>query len=386
MSHVHLSDFEMIRPPYELEQEKGLEWIAKAHAKAEASIKNWEENSAIALEFYEDIKQRLFRLGMGPEKVQKRGSQTEDFFHKEWEKMDIYNLNASPEGLSLKERTLFYEKAVDEVFERLYPEQTELPCHLIHVSCTGYVSPSGAQKIVAKRRCSAKTTVTHAYHMGCYAYLPALRTASGFLSSSYLSSSEVDIVHSELCSLHMNPSLHETSQLIVQSLFGDGFIKYRVSKKPNGNKPCLTLLSLHEELIPDSTKTMTWKCEHWGFRMELAKELPFLIREACVPFLSTLIQKAGLEDKKVKENAFFAIHPGGPKIIQQIAELLYLNEEQYQHSKVVLRDYGNMSSATLPHVWQKLLNDSKIPNGAYIVTLAYGPGLCFSGALFQKGS
>ena len=81
-------------------------------------------------------------------------------------------------------------------------------------------------------------------------------------------------------------------------------------------------------------------------------------------------------------SALFAVHPGGPKIIEQVADRLGLRDEQVAHSRAVLLARGNMSSATLPHVWADLLADRAVPDGQRVVTLAFGPGLTLAGGVF----
>ena len=70
-----------------------------------------------------------------------------------------------------------------------------------------------------------------------------------------------------------------------------------------------------------------------------------------------------------------AVHPGGPKIIDAVRELLELRESQVSHSRAVLYEHGNMSSATVPHIWQKILQDESIMNETPVLSLAFGPGL-----------
>ena len=82
--------------------------------------------------------------------------------------------------------------------------------------------------------------------------------------------------------------------------------------------------------------------------------------------------------------ALFAIHPGGPRIIDELAELLALRPRQVEASNAVLRDHGNMSSATLPHVWKAILEDAEVPAGTWVVALAFGPGLTIAGAILRK--
>jgi predicted naringenin-chalcone synthase len=203
--------------------------------------------------------------------------------------------------------------------------------------------------------------------------------ARGFLC--FEDKKQVDIVHSEVCSLHINPSLHATDQLVTQSLFADGFIKY--SAVPTTTSPHFKILGILEEIIPNSTEAMTWDVVDWGHQMTLAKEVPVLIRRHLPQSLERLCQKTHLS-KNILKQALFAIHPGGPRILLQMQELLQLSDTQMTYSFEILKSYGNMSSATLPHIWQAVLNDPNIPSGVPIVSLAFGPGLSISGSIMEK--
>lgn len=374
-----LSDFIHIRPHHDMEQETILDWIAEVHARAE----HHSENQEIAA-FRQELRDKFMQLGVGKERIARRGIHISDPFQGDWEKMEIYPIAETPHGKGFTERSHFFDREVTRIFERFYPEGQQLPAHLVHVTCTGYVAPSPAQKLVALRKAGMQTTVTHAYHMGCYGSIPAIRMASGFASlPSSHSSHSVDIVHTEISSLHMHPLKHSTEQLIIQSLFGDGFIKYSLNIKPRG--PHLKILGLLEETIPDSAHCMTWRCEDKGLSMTLSKEVPARIARAIDGYLDRLCRNAGLQTQDVLKGAFFAIHPGGPKIVQQIKEILELQPFQVEHSLDVLKNFGNMSSATLPHIWEKMIADPRVPKKGQIISLAFGPGLCISGGLFEKG-
>ena len=158
-----LSDFEIIRPPYETSQEKTLDWLIDAHTESERQ----KGHPDLAL-FRKELSEKLWHIGCKPEWIAKRGHITPDYLHKNWEEMEIFRLTQFPEGMNLSFRSQHFEKHVDQIFETYYGEKSSPPDDLIHVSCTGYVSPSGAQKIASKRNWGLKTTVTHAYHMGCY--------------------------------------------------------------------------------------------------------------------------------------------------------------------------------------------------------------------------
>lgn len=355
---MFISDFEIVRPRFESNQQQTLDWLIDAHTKAERRES-----------YRSEIEERLLQVACKPDRIGKRGHVLSDFLHTEWEKMEIYSLEESPQGKDLSTRMKRFQEEVDPIFERYYPETAVAPDDLIHVSCTGYVSPSGAQKLVSRR--GWNTTVTHAYHMGCYGALPALRMGSGFLKSG---SRQVDIVHTELCSLHSNPKNHASDQLVSQSLFADGFIKYSIKKE--FQNPALKIEKIQEEIIPDSRGAMTWNIGEWGFQMSLAKEIPVRIARHLKGYLERL--------GEIPSNALFAIHPGGPKILTQIQDLLGLREEQLAFSFAILKEYGNMSSATLPHIWERILNDPTVPHATSIVSLAFGPGLTIAGAKLEK--
>lgn len=367
----------MQRPKKEVPQEVLLEWIANAHAGAEASRLGVGLDDPDIQSFHQKIHDKFYALGVGEDKIQTRGAALSDYFSDERE---IYNFEENPSGRLLGDRMKCYDRIISDVFRRFYPEDHHLPSpHLIHVSCTGYVSPSPAQRIVSERRWGQHTRVTHAYHMGCYASIPAVQIALGNFHANQEPS---DIVHTEFSGLHLNPSLHTTEQLVIESLFADGFIRYSLGSDKEKGFEIVTVL---EEIIPDTEPHMRWRCAEWGFEMTIAKEVPVMIARHLPGYLERLAKKAGIALNDLAK-ARYAIHPGGPKIIHQIAKKLALEPWQFCHSQKILASCGNMSSATLPHVWNEILEDGEVRPGELIVSLAFGPGLTFAGALFEKRS
>ncbi len=325
-----LAHFSHIRPANIYSQETILEFLAVCHAKAGAD--------------YSEIKGRLVKMGIGSNKIATRGTHL--------------TLDQLAGLEQMGSRMKAFDEGASGVFEQFY-ENAPLPAHIVHVSCTGYISPSPAQKIVSKRR--SDTSVTNAYHMGCYGSIPAIRMLRG---------QSGDIVHTELCTIHLNPNFHRSEQLVVQTLFADGFIKYSVVKETN--EPHFEVLALEEKILPDSIADMSWRIAEWGMEMTLSKAVPVVIARALPEFIKKLNPKG---------EVFYAIHPGGPKIIEQIRDILKLEDEQIAHSVEVMKTFGNMSSATLPHIWEKMLGE--LPSGSNVISLAFGPGLTLCGALFK---
>jgi predicted naringenin-chalcone synthase len=257
------------------------------------------------------------------------------------------------------------------------------PQELIHVTCTGYVAPSGAQRLVSRKGWGEHTGVTHAYHMGCYAALPAVRLARGQLALRFVSDARIDIVHTELCSLHFDPTAHSPEQIVVQTLFADGYMRFAVRSR-RGDGPALSVLAQREEMVPDSAGAMSWACSDRAMRMSLARDVPERIAGYLPGFLDRLHRDAGLSFASERSTCFFAVHPGGPRILDAIRARLEATESQIAASRRVLFEHGNMSSATLPHVWRDLLEDGDVPLGSVICTVAFGPGLTCAGAVLRK--
>jgi predicted naringenin-chalcone synthase len=381
---ILLHGFQIQPPPHRSGQGAILEWLAAAHARAEQTLRGIED-PAEAEAIARRLRKLVLRFGCSTDRIQYRDAFLDDFTHTDWARMRIFRLDEHPAGLPCGHRSRFFQEVSAQAFERFYADTDEPPDGLIHITCTGYVAPSGAQRLVAARDWGRRTEVLHAYHMGCYAALPAIRLAAGLLERG---KGTVDLVHTELCTLHLDPSQHLPEQLVVQTLFADGVVRYRVARpgpgRPEPAEPALELLAARDEIVPDSGDAMTWMVSDFGMQMTLSRRVPDQIRAALGAFLERLGHQAGLGVARLCDQAVFAIHPGGPRIIDQLAEHLGLAPEQVRASNAILRDHGNMSSATLPHVWRAVLADPAVPDGTPVVALAFGPGLTIAGAVLRK--
>ncbi|MDB6081374.1 MAG: Naringenin-chalcone synthase [Chlamydiia bacterium] len=378
-----ISDFQHVRPQYESSQKDTLEWIIKAHTQAESYLQGDSLSTADKNVFCEKLRERLFHVGCKPGVIQKRGHHTPDFLHENWQDMQVYRLAESVQGIGLQARQKLHAEIADKIFDELYEKEVVPPSNLIHVSCTGYASPSGAQRVVSTKNWGEEVMVTHAYHMGCYAAIPALRMASAYLSQRKdEKDNRSDIVHTELCTLHFNPLQHTSDQLVAQSLFADGFIKYSVVQQ--SIRPSLRILAVYEQILPECLDAMSWLLTDWGFQLLLSKEIPALIAKNVKKFVGILCQQARITEAELIEQGIFAIHPGGPKILEYIQKIFGIKPEQLRHSRSILEQYGNMSSATLPHIWEAICQDEKVAKNTKIISLAFGPGLTIAGALLEK--
>jgi len=372
-------------------QAESIEWLAALHAAAERT--RAADDSFDEAGFRARMGKLLRRYGCSPDKIATRGHSLGET-DPSGRAGGIYDVAQDPAGARSSARTAAYAQIAEAAMGCLYAGDEPPPRDLVHVTCTGYASPSAAQRLVARRGWERTTRVTHAYHMGCYASLPAVRIAAGFLAAAARSLAEgdarrVDIVHNELCTLHVQPADHSPEQLVVQTLFADGHVRYSVRHDSEADAEgaatgaSLAILALREEIVAGSVDSMAWSVSDYGMRMGLSREAPQLIAQAAREFVGALFAEAGADAGDVAR-ATFAIHPGGPKVIDVMQQALELRDEQVAASRAVLLHYGNMSSATLPHIWMTVAGAADVPAGTPVVSLAFGPGLTLSGAFMVK--
>jgi len=381
---TYISRFRSLTPAYLLAQDRTFEWLVAAHTQAESTAAGNQGAQFDETVFRERVGRALCRHGCDSSRIATRGVQLMDCTHTDWTNMSLYRLGQLPQGEAMLTRTRLFAKLARTALDRIYEGDTRPPSDMVHVTCTGYAAPSVAQTLVADRGWGRLTRVTHAYHMGCYASIPALHIASGFVAGGPCNPIQVDVVHTELCSLHLNPAVHTAEQLVIQTLFADGVIRYSVSREPiEAGESRLQVLALAQDTLADSSDAMQWVCADWGLQMTLAREVPTRLTKELGAFVERLCELAGQKQGECVA-AYFAIHPGGPRILDLAQDLLRLRDEQLSHSREVLLQRGNMSSATLPHIWMKLLADRRILDGQTIISLAFGPGLTLCGAVLRK--
>jgi predicted naringenin-chalcone synthase len=108
--------------------------------------------------------------------------------------------------------------------------------------------------------------------------------------------------------------------------------------------------------------------------MGLSPKVPEAVRDHVAPVVDGLLDRNGLTREEVTA---WAIHPGGPAIVDAVGEALGLDDEALEPSRATLREVGNCSSATVLMVLERLR-----PTGP-TVALAFGPGLTLYGALLR---
>jgi len=243
--------------------------------------------------------------------------------------------------------------------------------HLVLASCTGFIAP-GIDQIVAKLLDLPPTIErTLIGFMGCYAAVAALRTARHITRSE--PDARVLVVTVELCTLHLQPE-DELEQILAMLLFGDGAAAAIVSSEPTG----LEITGLFSTTLADSGELIGWTIGDVGFKMTLSGAVPARIAEAASgPDFRARIGDPGAIDS-------WAVHAGGRSVLDAVEQGFDLAPDALEPSRRVLHECGNMSSATLMFVLERILAaGDPIDNG---VAIAFGPGLAAEGFRYRRAT
>lgn len=241
--------------------------------------------------------------------------------------------------------------------------------HLIVVCCTGMYAPGLDIEIIKKFNLSTSVHRTGINFMGCYAAFNAIKVADAFCHQN--ENAKVLVVCTELCSIHFQKKATEDN-LLANALFGDGSAAILIESKSN-EKIKLKPESFHTAVMPTTERDMAWTIGDLGFEMKLSTYVPAIIKNGIADLTNTLLARIS---KRLADIRFFAIHPGGKKILENIEEALEIPHEKNQPAYEVLRNYGNMSSPTILFVLHALWRNIKPEdNNAYILSFAFGPGL-----------
>lgn len=245
--------------------------------------------------------------------------------------------------------------------------------HLITVSCTGLYAPGLDIDLVNHLQLSPDVQRTCINYMGCYAAITALRNANAICKAN--EHAKVLIVCVELCTLHFQKE-NDENNLIANAIFSDGAAAVLIStEKPE--HPHLKMNNFLSRIYPNGHEEMAWNIGNNGFEMKLTTYVPDLIESG--------IEKL-MEDLGAVETDFYAVHPGGKRILDVVEKSLAIEKTTNRYAHHVLKNYGNMSSPTILFVLKEILSELREEDrGKSVGAMAFGPGLTIESALLSVG-
>ncbi len=247
--------------------------------------------------------------------------------------------------------------------------------HLVTVSCTGFHAPGFDLELMRQLPLHPGVARTHIGFMGCHGALNGLRVARAFADAD--PSARVAVCATELCSLHYHFGWNP-QKMIANALFGDGSAAVIGATHHVAPKNTWQVLANGSCVIPNSVDAMSWSLGDHGFEMSLSKQVPNLIREHLRPWLSQWLASQGIA---VEQVASWAIHPGGPRILEAVEDGLGLKPTQTEVAREVFAAYGNMSSPTVLFILERLMQQNA-PTPC--VALGFGPGMAAEAALLGR--
>jgi predicted naringenin-chalcone synthase len=241
--------------------------------------------------------------------------------------------------------------------------------HLIVATCTGFSAPGIDLEIVARCGLDPSVERTLIGFMGCYAAINALKLARHIVRSE--PEARVLVVNIELCTLHLRET-KDLEKLLSFCLWGDGCTAALVTADPVG----LRLDSFKALLAADTADLMSWSVRDDGFDMVLSGRVPHAIEDTLGAHRDVFLRGAAVADIDL-----WAVHPGGRSVLDAVERVLDLPAEALGRSRKVLRDKGNMSSATVMFVLEDML--ATADPGMRGCGMAFGPGLTAETLLFE---
>ena len=259
--------------------------------------------------------------------------------------------------------------------------------HLIYVSCTGMYAPGVDIALVHQLGLNTHVQRTAINFMGCYAAFNALKVAHSITLAQ--ADAKVLVVCTELCSIHFQKNDDEDT-LLANALFADGAAATVVSQDRNLSEVSLSLEQFYCDLAPDGQRDMAWNIGNFGFEMRLSSYVPTVIRQEIKQLTQRLLRRLTYPDHEedtLSADAvvdYYAIHPGGKRILRVIEEVLSLQKNDNRYAYEVLRHYGNMSSPTILFVLRSLMNELTVADhDKQVLGLAFGPGLTLESMLLR---
>ncbi|MFH1068393.1 MAG: type III polyketide synthase [Candidatus Glassbacteria bacterium] len=243
---------------------------------------------------------------------------------------------------------------------------------LVINTCTGYICPGISTYLFEKIGLSRDIPAYDLVGSGCGGAIPNLQIAENLLRAS--GTEAVACVSVEICSATFQME-DEPSLIVSNALFGDGAAAAVLWKRPRG----LALRATASRFLPEYRESIRYIYKNGKLHNQLAPDLPQVVSRPVGEIVREFLRQEGLQ---VEDIQHWAIHPGGDKVISAIQKELGLSDRNLEATRLVLKNYGNMSSATVWFILREILDRGTAP-GERVMLLAFGAGLSIHVYLLQ---
>jgi predicted naringenin-chalcone synthase len=365
MNKTYLIDIATASPPFKVSQKKagmklikriGIRPVISRLIEAAAKHSGIDKRHVILPDAEDNSKKKFFS---------KNG---EDIIPGTQERMDEYERWSKKLACEAVGSLLMKNGIITEDIQRLFT-----------ISCTGFFAPGLDYFLIEEFKLSPEIKRTNIGFMGCAASITGFNSVQESLNSWKNESRNALLISVELCSLHLQTE-PSRDNILANMIFADGCAAAYFSNSPDKSIPKLELLETYTFLFNDSSNFMGWKIGDQGFQMILSPELPKIILDSAAPELIKILNSKGINWKNINH---WALHPGGRAILDSLQRGFNLNEKQMIPSRKILRNFGNMSSASILYVLKEIITSEKIGKDDLCCAVAFGPGLTMEAALFK---
>ncbi len=242
--------------------------------------------------------------------------------------------------------------------------------YVIYVNTTGLATPSIDARLINVLGLRRDVRRTPIWGLGCAGGAAGLSHAYHYALAH--PRARILVVATELCGLTFLPDDASKANLVATALFADGAAAAVVTGDDEEG-PGLPILGTASRFYPDSLDVMGWTVLQDGLQVVFAQRIPAIVEQTAGEDVDGFLRGFGLGRADI---GAWLLHPGGARVLQAYATALDLSPAQLELSAGVLRDYGNMSSATVLYVLERHLAKHGAGQGGHGLLSALGPGFC----------
>ncbi|HWF45220.1 MAG TPA: 3-oxoacyl-[acyl-carrier-protein] synthase III C-terminal domain-containing protein [Candidatus Kapabacteria bacterium] len=244
---------------------------------------------------------------------------------------------------------------------------------IFFVSTTGLSTPSIDARLFNRIPFTKHIKRIPVWGLGCAAGASGIARAFDYVRA--YPKHRALVLSVELCSFVFQLNDRSKSNIIASALFGDGAAACLVvgDEVPIANNDMAhpSILGSLSTIYPDTLDVMGWRITNEGFKIVLSRDIPSIVTSLVRENIEEILADQMLTLPQIKH---YIAHPGGAKVLEAYAAALNLPESTLKYSYDVLRDYGNMSSATVFFILERFLRETKNASGEYGLISALGPG------------
>ena len=264
------------------------------------------------------------------------------------------------------------EKAARRCLDRAGAEPGEVGA-LFFVSTTGISTPSLDAKLLFRLGLSPNLKRIPVWGLGCAGGAAGVARAADY-ARAYPRELAL-LIAVELCSLTFRVGDISKSTLVAASLFADGAAAVLLGR---GEGP--EILGSHSTTWPGTEDVMGWDLTESGLKVRFAKSVPQIVRTQTRATVEEACERHGIVLEDLRH---LVVHPGGAKVLEAYEEALGLGPGSLELPREILREYGNMSSASVLFVLERFLESYPAGSGEYGTISALGPGFSAEHVLFR---